>query len=66
MLLTQQQMDTLRLIMRSPDNGDGWRMCSSILFEKVIIPMSNELVEKDVDQKMVRLTDEGKTIFKWM
>jgi len=66
MQLTQQQRDILHLLMRSPDSGDGWRMCSPIVFEKVIVPMSDELVEKDTDQKRVRLTEEGKTVFKWM
>jgi len=41
-------------------------MCSPILFEKVMVPMSDKLVEKDIEQNRVRLTDEGRIVVKWM
>ena len=65
MKLTAAQKDTLQLLMRSPDRGDGWRSCSGIVFEKLILPMPDELVEKDMVNKFVRLTDEGSTLVEW-
>ena len=66
MRLTQEQKATLDLIMRSPDRGEGWRTCASILFEKLIVPMPDELVEKDMEQRKCRLTEQGKTLVAWM
>jgi len=66
MKITQEQKATLDLLMRSPDRGDGWRTCSPILFEKLIVPMPDELVEKDVEQKKCRLTEEALTLIEWM
>lgn len=66
MKLTDAQMNGLRLVMRSPDSGDGWRKCSKILFEKVILPMPDELFEKDVANQMVRLTEKGLTLVEWL
>lgn len=66
MKLTNQQQSTLQLIMRSPDIGGGWRTCSSVVFQKLVIPMPDELFEKDVEREMVRLTEKGLTLVEWL
>lgn len=64
-MLTQQQLSSIKLIDRSPDKGEGWRKCSQPIFEKIIIPMPDELVEKDTHNLMARLTPDGQVIAKW-
>lgn len=66
MKITQEQKSTLSLLMRSPDRGDGWRTCSPVLFEKLIVPMPDELVEKDAENLKCRLTAEGNTLVEWL
>lgn len=59
MELTNLQKSTLQLVMRSPDCGEGWRLCSMILLKRLLMSMPDELVEKDIDGRMVRLTELG-------
>lgn len=66
MKLTQLQGDTLRLLMRSPDSGDGWRTCAPIMFKTFILPMPESLIEKDIENRRARLTHEGRTVVEWL
>lgn len=66
MKLTNEQYDTLSLVMRSPDIGGGWRTCSSVVFQELVIPMPDELFEKDVEREIVRLTEKGLTLVEWL
>ena len=64
--LSQQEKDALKLIERSKDVGDGWKKCSPALYRIAVIPLPDELVEKQPDPPMVRLTEEGKIVLKWL
>lgn len=66
MKLTNEQYNTLMLVTRSTDIGGGWRKCSSIVFQKLVIPMPDELFEKDVERERVRLTEKGLTLVQWL
>jgi hypothetical protein len=66
MKATELQIDVLKLILRSPDRGNGWRSCAPVLFEKLIKDMPDELVEKDADGLRARLTDDGEALAEWM
>jgi hypothetical protein len=63
--VTPAQMDVIRLIQRSNDQGDGWRKCSPILFNQLIAGMPDELVEKDSENLRCRLADAGKVLAQW-
>ncbi len=66
MKLSQQHKDTINLILRSRDIGDGWRICDSKVYEILIEPMPDELVEKDKTTLRVRLTPAGRIIADWV
>ena len=65
MKLTQQQSDTMKLLIRSPDQGDGWRVCSKVIFERLVQLMPSELIEKDAVNNRCRLTVEGRVVSEW-
>ena len=64
--IPDKQMHFIRLILRSPDKGDGWRSVSSTLreFAETMVSEQPELYETmhDGDTLMLRLTDKGKTL----
>lgn len=64
-MLDDQHKQTIRLILRSEDEGDGWRQCTSPIFG-LFTPLSSELFELDHDKLRVRLTSEGKIVGKWL
>lgn len=66
MILSQQQKDTLKLLRRSPDRGDGWRNCVPKLFQNLIMPMPDELVKKDIEHTRARFTVAGQSVVDWM
>lgn len=56
---SQQEIDFIRLILRSADVGDGWRQCSKMIWpwvEKFTLP---ELLEQDAETLKVRLSARG-------
>lgn len=55
----------LRLILRSPDKGDGWRSVSATLWPLVSAFKHQELLETK-DDNMVRLSDRGLTIIDYI
>jgi hypothetical protein len=52
----------LRLLLRSPDHGDGWRMVSDVCWQLVEDFQSPELIEIDKIGKRIRLTENGKLV----
>lgn len=66
MPLSQQQKDLMKLLQRSPDSGDGWRNCAPKIFENFILPMPDELIEKDIEKKQARFTVAGQAVVDWM
>jgi len=64
--LTNEQRKVLQLVLRSPDRGEGWRTCSQAAFDNLVMPMPDELFEKDAEQRRVRLTEKGNAIAEWM
>lgn len=64
--LSQPQRDLLRLIVRSPDNGDGWRKVSKLLWPTVTQYTNPALVELDADNMRLRLTTEGQTVARYL
>lgn len=58
----------LALLKRSPDKAGGWRGYSSTVAPLVdsVSRRFPGLFEVDADEKVVRLTDEGRVLDKWM
>ena len=63
--MTDVDKTALKLIQRSPQDKDGWAECSYPVFDRIIIPTPDALIEKDFDGRKARLTDEALTILKW-
>jgi hypothetical protein len=60
--MNPKQKEFLKLLGRSPDVGDGWRMVSVALFalcEEVAGELP-ELVEFEKENSRMRLTEKGK------
>ena len=66
MTLTSQQRETLNLIARSTSDAEGWGTCSSGIFWHLVAKMPTALVETDPDTLRCRLTDEAKSVLKWL
>lgn len=66
MKLIGPQTDTLRLILRSPDLGDGWRQVSATLWQHVQSWAPAELVEFDQDNKRIRLNGDGNVLARYI
>lgn len=64
--LTQQAKDTLRLIARSPDTGEGWRSVSPMLRPNITgwLKSAEELYEFDGER--IRLTSEGRIVTRYI
>ena len=65
--LTTQELETLRLIQRTPKSDLGWAKCTPGIFEALVESMPGELVEHKTENDiiLVRLTDIAKTIVDW-
>jgi hypothetical protein len=67
--LSQSQKDFLRLIMRSPDEGDGWRRVSRMLgpiVSKWTIPDLCEWEPNADGSGRIRFTDKGETVMEYL
>ncbi len=66
--LTTDQLGTLRLLDRSARDSEGWSNCAPALYEVLIFPMSDELIEKRNGSQgpQARLTDEALIVLKWL
>lgn len=63
--LTPQQKGFMALIMRSPDQGGGWRRVSKMVWPLVArAALPDELIEvrPEGDAGMVRLTERGEAV----
>lgn len=62
--LTDKQRQCIALLMRSPDEGDGWRKCSAVIWRGIVPMYPDDLVEKrpSDDGGFVRLTERGKVV----
>lgn len=70
MPLTRNQKNFISLVSRSPDVGDGWRMVSQAL-EKHTQSYVRDLpdlfeVKRDNEQFMLRFSEEGKIVAKYL
>lgn len=57
--MSPQDRNFLKLLMRSPDRGDGWRQCTPATWSLVDMFGHPELLEKDIETHKVRLSVEG-------
>ncbi len=64
--LSQSQKSAIQLIVRTRDLGDGWRQCSENTYAMVANSLPSDLLERDDEKKMVRLTSEGLVVAKWI
>ena len=63
-MLTNKQIQTMKLINRSPDKGEGWRTVSSVCWP-LLKDVPDELIEKERFEDgsgRVRFSHEGQTI----
>jgi hypothetical protein len=63
---TPRDVELLRLILRSPDVGDGWRNVSGVLWEHVVKNAVIDLVEFDYENKRVRFSPEGVIVMRYL
>lgn len=71
MKLTRRQLEVLRLIQRSPEIANGWVRVSKPLWN-IVHEMPLDLVEtalhivNEEDCYSARMTQEGKSLVKWI
>ncbi|MAN86396.1 MAG: hypothetical protein CL555_05900 [Algoriphagus sp.] len=59
---TAEEIQFLRLVKRSPDQGDGWRSVSPML-ERLVARFTRFFEQERRDDRLfVRLTPEGETL----
>jgi hypothetical protein len=63
-MLNPKDAGFIRLLMRSPDRGDGWRSVSSVCWPLVEEFTAKELLEINPDLLRVRLTEAGQAVAK--
>lgn len=68
MKLDPSNVAFLKLLARSPDEGDGWRRYNETTARMVLSELETvgDLVELDTANLRVRLTEEGKVVLKWL
>ena len=64
--LSDKDKGFIRLLMRSPDNGEGWRKVSNMLWPLVERFDAQELIERDDGMHMVRLSEKGQTVSEYL
>lgn len=68
-MLQPVEKDAIRLILRSPDRGDGWRTCSALVWSGLMLSLHESrpaLIELDEVNHRVRLSSEGLTVAKYL
>lgn len=66
--LQSEERNILRLIQRSPDNADGWKNVSKLLWPLLNL-IRDDLVEKELLADgcgRCRLTERGKIVLEYM
>jgi hypothetical protein len=61
-MITDNNRSFLKLLLRSPDIGDGWRKVSDVVWTLVDQFDKPELLEKDSEGKRVRLSPNGQVV----
>ena len=69
--LTPQMKEGLRLLGRTPVMGGsdylaGWSKCTKPVYDMLVATMPSSLVQFDHDYLLVRMTNEGKAVHKWV
>jgi hypothetical protein len=66
--LTDNQAIFIKLLLKSPDRGDGWRSVSTVMWKhtKEKAAETPDLLELDDDGMRVRLTDKGQVIAEYL
>lgn len=65
--LTDADKGFLALLQRSHDLGFGWRQASELIWEKVVERFPHpELLEKDAQTRMVRLSERGEIVMEYL
>ena len=64
--ITQQAKDTLNLIARSPDIGEGWRAVSVPLRPNIPTWLKSAERLYEFDGERIRFTDEGLTVMRYL
>lgn len=64
--LTQQAKDTIKLIQRSPNVGDGWRNVSEPLRKHITTWLQSAEDLFEFDGERIRLSPEGQTVAKYL
>ncbi len=65
MEIKKNEKSFLKLLLRSPDEGDGWRKVSSMVWPLVESFGPKELIETK-DSNMVRLSERGLVLVDYM
>lgn len=60
-MIPEKDKEFIKLIVRSPDRGDGWRNVSDVVWPLVEAFSVSALIEVDKENKRIRLTQEGVT-----
>lgn len=68
MKLNPSNLIFLKLLERSQDVGDGWRRYTPATARLVMAESESigDLIELDWNKSLVRLTEEGKVVVKWL
>lgn len=64
--LTQQAKDTLKLIQRSPDIGQGWRTVSELLRPNMTTWLASAEELYEFDGERIRLTRDGDLVMRYI
>lgn len=65
-MISDNSRSFLKLLLRSPDRGDGWRAVSEGVWPLVTGFKEQELLELDTDAKRVRLSPSGQTVAEYL
>ena len=65
-MLSDQDRNFIRLVLRSRDVGEGWRKVSPTLWKLVELFKHDELLERDKDGLRVRLTQKGNVVAEYL
>lgn len=64
--LTRGEKDFIKLVLRSPDKGGGWRSVSKAVWGLVEPLNGSELFEVDAENQRVRLSEKGKVVAEYL
>jgi hypothetical protein len=65
-MITDNNRSFLKLLLRSPDIGDGWRQVSDVVWPLVSGFDKKELLELNEDEKRVRLSPDGLVVANYL